>query len=358
MKLSDFSIKRPVTTAMIILIVLLLGTVALSRLNLDLYPDITFPGAAIVTDYEGVGSEEIENLITKQIESSVATVEGVQNVNSTSSMGSSTVVVEFGWDRNMDFAVQDLREQVDLISSSVLPEDAENPLIFKFDPAMLPIMNYGVSAEGMEIDELKEEVDDQLIPRLERIPGVAQVNMQGGLEREIVVSLKRDKLNHYNIDFDKITNIMRSENVNVSAGDVVQGDKEFLVRTVGKFSNLDEIRDINVPVGNEQIKLSDVAEVKDGFADISSLSRTDGDRSLSLSLQKQTDANTVEVAAAVRQEIEQIKNEYPDYSFSLALDQSEFIEDSIASVSQNAILGGLFAVIILFLFLRNIRSTI
>ncbi|MGM0499627.1 MAG: efflux RND transporter permease subunit, partial [Bacillota bacterium] len=358
MKLSDFSIKRSVTTAMIVLIVLLLGTVALSRLNLDLYPDITFPGAAIVTTYEGVGSEEIENLITKQVESSVATVEGVQNVNSTSSLGSSTVVVEFGWDRNMDFAVQDLREQVDLISSSVLPEDAENPLIFKFDPAMLPIMNYGVSAEGMEIDELKEEVDDQLIPRLERIPGVAQVNMQGGLEREIIVALKRDKLNHYNIDFDTITNIVRAENVNVSAGDVLQGDKEFLVRTVGKFSNLDEIRDINVPVGNGQIKLSDVAEVRDGFADITSLSRTNEERSLSLSLQKQTDANTVEVAAAVREEIEQIKNEYPNYSFSLALDQSEFIEDSIASVSQNAILGGLFAVIILFLFLRNIRSTI
>ncbi|MGM0499898.1 MAG: efflux RND transporter permease subunit, partial [Bacillota bacterium] len=358
MKLSDFSIKRPVTTAMIVLIVLLLGTVALSRLNLDLYPDITFPGAAIVTNYEGVGSEEIENLITKEVESSVATVEGVQNVNSTSSMGSSTVVVEFGWDRNMDFAVQDLREQVDLISNSVLPEDAENPLIFKFDPAMLPIMNYGVSAEGMEIDELKEEVDDQLIPRLERIPGVAQVNMQGGLEREIVVSLKRDKLNHYNLDFNTITDIVRSENLNVSAGDVLQGDKEFLVRTVGKFSNLDEIRDINVPVGNGQIKLSDVAEVKDGFADTTSLSRTDGDRSLSLSLQKQTDANTVEVAAAVREEIDKIKNEYPNYSFSLALDQSEFIEDSIASVSQNAILGGLFAVIILFLFLRNIRSTI
>ena len=358
MKISDFSIKRPVTTAMLILIVLLIGTVALSRLNLDLYPDITFPGAAIITNYEGVGSEEIENLITKQVESSVATVEGVKSVNSTSSMGSSTVVIEFNWSRDMDFAVQDLREQVDLISNSVLPEDAESPLIFKFDPSMLPIMNYGVSAEGMEIDEIKEEVDNQLIPRLERIPGVAQVNMQGGLEREIIVSLKRDKLSHYNLDFGTITNIVRSENVNVSAGDVLQGEKEFLVRTVGKFSNLDEIRNINIPVGNGQIKLSDVAEVKDGFADLSTLSRTNGERSLSLSMQKQTDANTVEVAAAVREEIDQIRKDYPNYSFSLAMDQSDFIEKSIASVSQNAILGGLLAVIILFLFLRNIRSTI
>jgi len=358
MKISDFSIKRSVTTAMIILMVLLIGSVALSRLSLDLFPDITFPGAAIITNYEGVGSEEIENLISKQIESSVATVEGVKGVNSTSSRGTSTVVVEFNWGRDMDFAVQDLREQVDLISSSVLPEDADSPMIFKFDPSMMPIMNYGVSAAGLKIDELKDEVDDDLIPRLERISGVAQVNMQGGLTREIVVSLKRDRLSHYNLDFETIINLIRGENINVSAGDVKQGDKEFLVRTVGKFSNLDEIRNINIPVGDGQIKLSDVAEIKDDFADLSTLSRTNGERSLSLSIQKQTDSNTVEVAQLVRQEIDKIKAEYPNYSFSLAMDQSDFIEESIASVSQNAVVGGLLAVIILFLFLRNIRSTI
>jgi HAE1 family hydrophobic/amphiphilic exporter-1 len=195
MKISDFSIKRPVTTAMIILMILLIGGVALSRLSLDLFPDITFPGAAIITNYQGVGSEEIENLITKEVESSVSTVEGVKSVRSTSSMGSSTVVVEFNWGRDMDFAVQDLREQVDLISGSVLPDDANEPLIFKFDPSMMPIMNYGISAEGLSISQLKEEVEDELVPRLERIPGVAQVNMQGGLEREIIVSLKRKELN-------------------------------------------------------------------------------------------------------------------------------------------------------------------
>src|SRR6056297_1605089 len=348
MKISDFAISRSVTTAMLILLIVIIGLVSFSNLKIDLFPDITFPGAAIITNYEGGGSEEIENLISKQIESSVATVEGVKSINSTSSMGTSTVVVEFGWDRDMDFAVQDLREQVDLISNAVLPSDADSPIIFKFDPSMLPIMNYGVSAEGLEIDELKKEVEDELIPRLERISGVAQVNMQGGLEREIVVALKRDKLNYYNLDFDTISNIVRAENVNVSAGDVLQGDKEFLVRTVGKFSNLDEIRNINIPVGNGQIKLSDVAEVRDGFADLTTLARTNGERSLSLSIQKQTDANTVEVAGLVKQEIEKIKNEYSNYSFSLAMDQSDFIEDSISSISQNAILGGLLAVIILF----------
>src|SRR6056297_1346829 len=194
MKISDFAISRSVTTAMLILLIVIIGLVSFSNLKIDLFPDITFPGAAMITTYEGVGSEEIENLITKQIESSVATVEGVKSINSTSSMGSSTVVVEFNWGRDMDFAVQDLREQVDLISGALLPEDADNPMIFKFDPSMMPIMVYGVSAEGLEIDELKKEVEDELVPRLERISGVAQVNIQGGLEREIVVSVKRELL--------------------------------------------------------------------------------------------------------------------------------------------------------------------
>src|SRR6056297_1522693 len=358
MKISDFAISRSVTTAMLILLIVIIGLVSFSNLKIDLFPDITFPGAAIITTYEGVGSEEIENLISKQIESSVATVEGVKSINSTSSMGTSTVVVEFNWDRNMDFAVQDLREQVDLISNAVLPENAESPIIFKFDPSMLPIMNYGVSAEGLEIDELKKEVEDKLVPRLERISGVAQVNMQGGLEREIIIALKRDKVNYYNLDFDTITNIIAAENVNVSAGDVLQGDTELLVRTVGKFSNLDEIRNINIPVGNGHIKLSDVAEVRDGFADLTTLARTNGERSLSLSIQKQTDANTVEVAGSVKEEMKLIEEDYSSYSFAMAMDQSEFIQDSINSVSRNAVLGGLLAVIILFLFLRNVSSTI
>ncbi|MFW5749200.1 MAG: efflux RND transporter permease subunit, partial [Halanaerobium sp.] len=357
MKISDFSIKRSVTTAMLIFIIIIIGMVSLSNLSLELFPDITFPGAAIITTYEGVGSEEIENLITRNIESSVSTVEGVQGVNSTSSMGNSSVVIEFDWDRNMDFAVQDLREQVDLIGET-LPDDADEPMIVKFDPAMMPIMVYGLSAEEMEIGELKKEVEDDIVPRLERIPGVAQVNLQGGLEREINVSLKQDRMKHYNLDFETITGILRSENINVSAGEVSRGSKELLVRTVGKFDSIKEIEEINIPVGESgQIKLSDLAEVEDDFADPDTISRSNGERSISLSMQKQTDANTVEVAEAVKAEMESIEEEYSNYNLAVAVDQSEFIEDSIASVSQNAIIGGILAVLILLIFLRNFRST-
>ncbi|MCC3144430.1 efflux RND transporter permease subunit [Halanaerobium sp. Z-7514] len=359
MKISEFSIKRPVTTAMIILVIILIGIVALTNLSLDLYPDITFPGAAIVTSYSGVGSEEIENLVTRPIESAVSTVEGVQAVRSTSAMGSSTVVVEFNWGRDMDFAVLDLREQIDMISGTALPDGADSPLVFKFDPAMIPIMVYGVSADGIGLAELKEETEDQLIPRLERTPGVAQVNLQGGLEREIIVSLKRERLNHYNLDYETIRGIIAQENVNVSAGDVRQGNRELLVRTIGKFSSIEEIRDVNIPVGERGfVKLSDIAEVEDGFADVQTISRTDGKESISLSIQKQTDANTVDVAEAVKQEMQSIQRDYPNYNFAVAFDQSEFIVDSINSVSRNAIIGGLLAVLILYLFLRNIRSTL
>lgn len=359
MKVSDFSISRPVTTTMLILLIVIIGLVAFTNLNIDLYPDITFPGAAIVTTYEGVGSEEIENLITRPIESSISTGEGVKNISSTSSMGQSTVVTEFNWGTDMDFAVQNLREQTDLISSAVLPDDASSPLIFKFDPAMLPIVIYGVTSDNLEIDELKKEVEDNIAPRLERLPGVAQVNLQGGMEREIIVSLNRDKMNHYNIDFNTVANILAGENINISAGEIKQGNKELLVRTIGKFETLDDIRNINIPVGSRgQIKLEELADVKDGFADLDTISRSNGRRSIGISIQKQTDANTVEVSRRITEEMENIKEDYSGFNVYLGFDQAEFIQNSIDSVSRNAVIGGLLAVIILFLFLRNIRSTL
>ena len=359
MKISDFSINRAVTTTMLILLIVLVGIISFTRLNIGLYPDITFPGAAIITSYEGVGSEEIENLITKEIEGAVATVEGVNNITSTSSMGQSSVVIEFNWGRDMDFAVQDLREQVDLISSAVLPDEADDPLIFKFDPASLPIIMYGVSSSDLQLAELKQRTEDDLIPRLERLPGVAQVNLQGGLDREILVSLKRDKLSYYNLDYSFVSNILAQENVNISAGDVVQGNRNLLVRTTGKFESLDEIRKINIPVAaSGQVKLSDIAEVEEGFSDVNTISRSNGMRSLGISIQKQTDANTVEVANNVKDEMAAIESENDDLNFVLAMDQAEFIQNAIDNVSRNAIIGGLLAIIILFLFLRNIRSTI
>ena len=359
MKISNFAISRPITTAMSILLIVIIGLVAFSNLKIDLYPDITFPGAAIVTTYEGVGSEEIENLITRPVEGAVSTVEGVKTISSVSSMGQSTVVVEFNWGTDMDFAVQNLREQTDLINSAVLPADADSPLIFKFDPAMFPIMVYGLTSEKLELYQLKSEIEDNIAPELERLPGVAQVNIQGGMEREIIVSLKREELNFYNLNLNTINNILANENLNVSTGEIKQGNKDLLVRAVGKFSDLEDIRNINIPVGETgKLKLREIADVRDGFADPITISRSNQKDSVVLYVQKQTDANTVEVANRVRAQMENIKEDYEGINIFLGFDQSEFIQNSIDNVSQNALLGGLLAVIILFLFLRNLRSTI
>ncbi len=360
MKISNFSIQRSVTTTMMIILVLILGFVSLSRLNITLFPDIEYPGAVIMTTYTGVGSEEIENLITEPIEGSVSTVENVKTIESTSAMGQSMITVEFNWGTDMDFAVQDLRAQVDRVSKQILPDDADEPLVYKFDLSMMPIMAYGISSRQMKMADLKQEIEDVIQPRLERLPGVAQANILGGLEREIIISLNQESLNHYGVDLETVNGILARENVNISAGEIVRGDKDLLVRTMGKFKTLAGIRNINIPVANGGlVKLSDLGEVKDGHADIDTITRTNGNRGMGLVIQKQTDANTVNVANSVREEMKAIEKKYDNQlEIVLAMDQSEFIQDAIKNVAQNAIIGGILAVVILLLFLRNIRSTV
>jgi len=357
MKISNFSISRRITTAMIVLLVVLIGIISFSRLKVDLYPDVTFPGAAVVTTYSGVGPEEVENLLTKPIESAVSTVTGVKSVSSTSDTGQSTIVVEFEWGTDMDFAVLDLRQQIDLIRG-FLPDEADDTLIFKFDPAMFPILSYGITGD-QNLADLKSEVEDNIAPRLERLPGVAQVNLEGGLTREILISLEGDKLYNYGIDFSTVSGILAQENVNVSAGEIQRGDRNLLIRTMGKFESIEDIRNINIPTaGGSTVKLSNLGRVQDTYADRNTISRVNGNSSIGLSIQKQTDANTVQTANAVKAEIEKIKNEYDDLKIITAMDQSDFIEKAIDSVQRNALIGGLLAVLILFIFLRNIRSTI
>ncbi len=357
MKISNFSISRRITTTMFVLLIVLIGIISFGRLKVDLYPDVTFPGAAIVTSYSGVGPEEMENLVTKPIESSVSRVTGVKSVSSTSDTGQSTIVTEFEFGTDMDFAVLDLRQQIDLIRG-ILPEEADDPLIFKFDPANIPILIFGVTGED-NLADLKTEVEDNIAPRLERLPGVAQASLDGGLTREIMISLAGDKLYNYGIDFSTVSGILAQENVNVSAGEIQRGDRNLLIRTTGKFDSLDDIRNINIPTGSgSTVKLSDLGIIRDTFAERSTISRVNGRSSIGLSIQKQTDANTVQTANRVKSEIEKIQNEYDDLNIITAMDQSDFIEKAIDGVQRNAIIGGLLAVLILFIFLRNIRSTI
>src|SRR6056297_1968100 len=358
MKLSDFSIKRSVTTVMLILLVMILGFISLDRLNIDLLPEINFPGAAVVTTYEGAGPEEIESLITKPLENSLATVTNVETINSTSDSGQSTIIMEFNFGTDMDFAALDMREQTDLVSD-FLPEDASKPLIVKFDPSMIPVLQLGVYS-GQNLADLKAKVEDNIIPKLERIKGVASVNLTGGLDREILIELDKNKMENYGVSFNSVTQNLLLENLDLSGGEVKRGNIEYIVRVTGKFENVDQIREVLIPTGSGQglVKLSDIANVKDTYKEVSTSARVNGEESVGLTIQKQTDSNTVSVANRVRDEIEELKKDYKNLNIVPIADQAEYIEDSINNVYRNAILGGLLAVIVLFLFLRNIRSTL
>src|SRR5690554_2144549 len=357
MKRSNFSIKRPVTTVILILLVVLLGIIAFTRVNVDLLPDITFPAAVVISEYEGVGPEEIETMVTRPLENAIATVTNINNLTSISSSGSSIVMAEFNWGTDMDFATMDMREKIDMIKG-YLPDGVNDPIIVQFDPSMLPVMQLGVSS-SLDLVEIKRIMEDELVPRLERLEGVAQVNLVGGKEREILVTIDQTKMNNYNTDFSSISTALMAENVNLSGGQISRGKTDLLVRVTGKFESVEEIKNVLIPTSTGNIFLEDIAEVKDTYKEMTSLSRFNKSNSIGITIQKQTDANTVAVSERVNAEIEKILGEInAEFMVVPIWDQAAFINSSIGNVMKNAIIGGLLAVLILFLFLRNYRSTL
>ncbi|MFI5359211.1 MAG: efflux RND transporter permease subunit [Halanaerobiales bacterium] len=357
MKLSDLAIKRPVTTVIMVLLVVLLGVIAFNRVQVDLLPNITLPVAVVITNYEGVGPEEIETMVTRPIESAVATVTNIKNLSSSSSTGNSLVMVEFNWGTDMDMATLDMREKIDLIEG-YLPDGASKPIIVQFDPSMLPIMQLGVSS-SQDLASLKKYLEDVVVPRLERLEGVAQVNLVGGRDREILITVDQTKLNNYYTSFSNISNALLMENLNLSGGHIRRGDTDLLVRVTGKFESIEEIENILIPTATGNVLLKDIAEVKDTYKEVTSISRLNGKESIGITIQKQADANTVMVSRRVNAELKKIMEESElDLEIVPIMDQAEYIELAIGNVGNNAIVGGLLAVLILLIFLKNIRSTI
>jgi len=357
MKLHELSIRRPVATLMCIIIVLVLGWVSLTKLPIDLFPNINYPMAIVVTNYSGVGPQEIESMVTNTIENAIATVSNVKTIQSQSSEGTSVVIAEFNSGTDMDFATLGMREKIDLVKG-YLPDGVENPMVIQMDPSMIPIVSLGITSDSKDEVELKKFVEDKIKPRLERLDGVASISVTGGKTREISVNVDPDKMSGYGLGFNNITGTLASENLNSPGGTVDYGDKSLLVRTTGEFKNIDQIKNIPImlPTGGI-VYIRDVADVKDGYAEDSSYTRMNGKSSIGISAQKQTTANTVKVVNRIKKEIEAICNENSDIDIQLVFDQAEFIEDSIDNVASNAITGGILAVLILFVFLKNIRTT-
>jgi hydrophobic/amphiphilic exporter-1 (mainly G- bacteria), HAE1 family len=355
LKLADGAIRRPVLTAVVFLILIILGAISFVKLPVDLMPDVSWPAITVRTNYAGVGPEEIERLITEPIERSLGTVPGIEEIVSTSSEGSSIVRVSFAWGSDLGEAAEDIRSRVDRLRG-ILPEDSEPPVIFKFDISQFPIMFLAVSGE-MNPRDLRYFVEEQIQYRLERVPGVAAADIRGGLRREIQVRLSRDRLHALGVTPDNVLNALRRENVNLPAGQVYEGDFEVLLRTQGEFLNIEQIAGSVVTVRNGvPVYIRDIGRVEDGYEEVRDLTRIDGRAGIRMALRKQSGANTVEVARLVQKEIERINQDFSQVSVWTISDSSIFIERSIKNVRQAAIFGAILALFVLLLFLRNFRS--
>lgn len=358
MKITEFSVKRPVTITMIVLCVILLGAVSLTRLSLDLYPDIKFPIAVAIAEYPGAGPQEVETMVTKPLEEVLGTVQNVDKLQSETSSGSSMVLVWFNWGTDMDYATLQMREKVDLIKG-LFPDEVTDPMVVKMDPAMMPVVQLGLSG-GQSLAHLKMVAEDVLKPRLERLEGVASVMVTGGYNREIQIQADPVKMEAYGIGLNQISQALKSENINVSSGLVTEGKKELFIRTMGEYNSIEEIEKIIIPLsGGESVYLKDVAEIEDTFSEARQITRMNGEPSVGIHVLKQSKANTVKVSQGVREAIREVsKDIHGGIKMETVFDQAEFIEQSIDRVAQNAKIGGILAVLVLFLFLRNIRSTL
>ncbi len=363
MNLPKFAVHRPIFTSMVFLVVLMLGAVSFTRLQVDLLPEIEFPSLSITTTYEGAGPEEIETLITRPIEQVVSTVEGVERLQGFSAEGRSRVSLNFVWGTNMDSALNDVRAVVERVKMR-LPEEADDPVVFKFDIGSFPVMFLALSGEMSE-PELRQLAERQLAPRMERIEGVASVDIRGGVKREIHVLLDTERLSAYNLAPNRVVEALRVENQNIPAGQIDEFDESVLVRILGE--NIDPLNLNNIIVATQPdetgklvpIFVRDVARVVDTFEDPNNIVRIDGKPSIRVSVSKQSGANTVEVAANVRKELENINKDYEGRAhLSILTDTSEHIEKSISNVQDSVLIGAVLAILMLLFFLRDIRSTL
>ncbi|SLM31601.1 Heavy metal efflux pump, CzcA family [Desulfamplus magnetovallimortis] len=357
MTLSQFSVKRPIFTTMITLIAILLGVVSLTRLRIDLLPEIEFPTVSIRTEYEGASPVVMEQLITRILEEIVATVPGVEQMTSESTEGSSRITVSFSWGIDIDTAALDLQSKIqDEINE--LPDDIVRPRIGKFDVNSFPVVLLGISS-NLDPVELTQLIENQIRYRFARLNGVAQVDLWGGFNREVRVELDHERLKAMKISISQILQSIRNSNIDLPAGSIESGRYDITLRAPAQYTRLDQIRDtvIALPKG-VPVTLGQIAHIKDTYEKPTRMVRINGERGIRVAIRKQADANTVEVAANIVTEIEKSNKAFPQIHIAPVINQGNFIERSITNVANSVLYGGGFAVIVLLIFLRNITSTI
>jgi hydrophobic/amphiphilic exporter-1 (mainly G- bacteria), HAE1 family len=361
----EFAIRRRVTILMLTVALLLFGVVSLLRLKVDLLPDLSYPTLTIRTELPGSAPLEVENLITRPVEEAVGIIRNVRHVRSVSRSGQSDVTLEFTWGTDMDLAGIDVREKLDLLQ---LPLEAKRPLLLRFDPASEPVMRLALAdksnvstADGAQarLRDLRRFAEDRLKPELESVEGSAAVKVSGGYEDEIQIHVDQQKLAQLGLSIDAVTRRVRAENVNLSGGRLEQGTQRFLVRTLNEFQSIDQMANaIIATVAGRPVYLRDVARVAHGHKDREAITRVNGRECIELAVYKEGDANTVQLASGIRGKLSQIEKAFPAQAEIVAVyDQSRFIGAAIGEVKFAAVLGGLLAIIVLYLFLRDARTT-
>ncbi len=409
--LVEFATRRRVTIAMCTVTLLLFGLIALNNLKVNLLPDLSYPTLTVRTEYTGAAPTEIESLITQPVEEAVGVVKNLRKLKSVSRTGQSDVVLEFAWGTNMDQASLEVRDKMEALN---LPLEAKAPVLLRFNPSTEPIMRLVLSTKATptsdedairELTGLRRYADEDLKKKLEPVTGVAAVKVGGGLEDEIQVDIDQQKLAQLNLPIDTVIKRLKEENINISGGRLEEGSQRFLVRTVNQFADLEEIRNLlvttqssngsaadsalqqmfniaastgsaaavaaasaaqsassgggsSVVANGVPVRLKDVASVRQGYKEREAIIRLGGKESVELAIYKEGDANTVATAEALRKRLEQIKATFPgDAELTTIEDQSRFIEHAISDVKKDAVIGGLLAILIIFLFLRDGWST-
>ncbi len=386
MGIIEFSLKRRVTVAMAAVAVMMFGAVAFTRLPMNLLPDISYPSLTIESRFTGAAPAEVEALLTRPVEEAVGVVAGVQRISSVSRPGLSQVTLEFSWGRNMDFAALDVRQKLDLVT---LPREATKPVLLRFDPANDPILRLYVtkkaedaaaSEEGENEDaedaeaattvaakteetdlyQLRYLGEEVLKKDLESTEGLAAVKVHGGYEEEIQVQIDEGRLALLGLTIDAVRDRLAQENINQAGGSLYEQEARYLVRSRNELKDLTDIRDtVILLVDGRIVTLGDVAEVRRGHRQREVVTRFNGEEAVELALYKEGDANTVQVARAVEERLQKIKAELPsNVDVAIGADQSSFIQASVSEVKSNALIGGLIAIVILLLFLKDVRSTL
>lgn len=358
MSIPKIAIRRPIAVIMIVLTIAIIGVVSLGKLKLDLLPDLNMPVAVVTARLDGAGPKEIEQLITKPFEEVLTTVSELKSIETVSTSENSLCILYFNDSTDMNFAALEIREKIDL-AKAYLPEGVKDIMVLRIDPNNFQsTFELGIGSE-MDLENLTRIVEDQIINRFERINGVAAAQLSGGIESEVRIEPIPERLALYGLNENDISQYIRTENLNIPGGSIDTAGMTIYIKTIGEFKSLEEIKGLSVPTNTGTIvPLEDIASVSLDQKERINESYINGAPALNLSIQKMSNANTVEVCKEIRHELERLKETYEEIDFSVIYDSSKYIELSLNTVTESAIQGAILAVLILYLFLRSIRATL